>query len=278
MRTPLPDCPTLKLEGLNGVLRVTLNRPATRNALSDDVVRDLSALATALQVDQEIRVVVLRGSEGNFCAGGNIESFRTLALLPDAGAADPLIESNLAFGHLMLRWSTIPQVLIALVEGAAFGGGLGLLCVADLVLATRTASFAVSEARIGVVPAQIAPFLVGRVGESATRAAALTGRRFDGSAAAAIGLVHELYNDQAELDAAGDRLIADILRCAPSAIASTKALLTHISQQPTEALLVHAATTFANAARGADGQEGVAAFLEKRSPAWSIASAARGQA
>jgi isohexenylglutaconyl-CoA hydratase len=265
---------TLLTELQRGVLKITINRPDARNALSDEVVDDLEALVDALVVRDDIRVVTLRGAGGTFCAGGDIRSFRALtsSARPADGVADPFLTSNLRFGELLLRWNSLPQVTLALIEGAVFGGGLGLACAVDLSLATRDARFAVSETRLGVVPAQIGPFLVARIGISAARKTALTGRSFDGVEAKAIGLVDELYADGAALEAGCDALIDDILKCAPGALATTKALLLRTGTEPVATLMRDAANIFVTAARSGEGREGVAAFLEKRPPAWSVAA------
>ncbi len=165
---------------------------------------------------------------------------------------------------------------IALIEGAAFGGGLGLACAADFALATRGARFAVSETRLGVVPAQIAPLLVDRIGSGAARHAALTGQSFDGVEAKSMGLVCQVYEDGAALADGCDALLDHILQCAPGALAATKALLLRVGKEPVEALLDDAASLFVAAARGSRGREGVAAFLEKRAPFWSSAARSGG--
>lgn len=266
------DLPSLQVRSDLGVLRITIDRPQVRNALTDEVVRDLGRLAEQLEHRRDIRVIVLRGSDGNFCAGGDIHGFRRLAAETAQASedGDALAAYNQAFGEVLLRWHALPQVTIALIEGAARGGGIGLACAFDLVLATRSASFALSEARIGVIPAQIAPFLVMRVGLAAARFAALTGRSFDGSAAQAMGLVDQLLDDTVALEAASEALIRDVLRCGPDALATTKSLLLRVGSEPVASLMRDAATLFASAARGAEGREGIAAFIEKRTPAWAV--------
>jgi isohexenylglutaconyl-CoA hydratase len=273
MKDDLPNSPELQLNLVGGVLRVTINRPETRNALSAAVVTALWTLAEQLAERDDIRIVTLHGADGVFCAGGDIRGFREMGVSDDV---DPLLASNRHYGELLVRWNALRQVTIALIEGAAFGGGLGLACVVDIALATRSTRFAVSETRLGVVPAQIAPFLVDRVGRGAARQAALTGRPFDGDDAKAIGLINEVYDDSAALAAGCETLIADILQCAPVALAETKALLLRVGNEPTADLMRDAADIFVSTARGPEGREGIAAFLEKRRPAWSLAGRQKG--
>ena len=272
MTDSLPHCPTLLLDLRSGVLTITINRPDTRNALSDDVVRDLHAVAIDLGGRGDIRVALLRGSAGTFCAGGDVRGFRGLDATTAAGGdgSDPFVASNRDFGDCLLRWNALPQVTVALVEGAAFGGGLGLACIADIVLATRSTRFAVSETRLGVVPAQIAPLLVRRVGLAAARRAALTGQAFEGDEAKAIGLVNEVFEDSTALEAGCEALLSNILQCAPRALATTKSLLLRVDSEPMGALMQDAAVAFADAVQGAEGREGISAFLEKRRPAWNV--------
>lgn len=272
MMLDLPASPDLQLDLAGGVLRIVINRPETRNALSPGVVGALCTVAERLEGRNDIRIVTLRGAGGVFCAGGDIRGFREMDVSDD----DPLLASNRHYGELLVRWNALRQVTVALIEGAAFGGGLGLACVVDVALATRSVRFAVSETRIGVVPAQIAPFLVDRVGRGAARQAALTGRSFDGNEAKAIGLISEVYEDGAALAAGCENLIADILQCAPAALAETKALLLRAGNEPVAALMHDAADIFVRTARGSEGREGIAAFLEKRPPAWSLAGRPKG--
>jgi len=272
VRPALAHAETLALDLDGGVLKVTIDRPGTRNALSVEVVEDLCALAEHLATRDDIQVVTLRGQGGSFCAGGDIGGFGAMvsADASDPGVSDPLLQSNQRYGDLLVRWNNLRQVTIALIEGAAFGGGVGLACVVDIALATRGARFAISETRIGIVPAQIAPFLIDRVGATAARRAALTGRPFGGDEAKAIGLVSEVYADTTELEAGCDALIADVMQCAPTALATTKALLLRVGKESIDRLMDDGARLFVAAARSAEGREGVTAFLEKRAPSWNL--------
>lgn len=269
--TSLPDCETLVLALSDSTLFVTLNRPETKNALSDQMVSELTELCALLEGTRDIRAVVLRGSEGCFCAGGDISIFKESLSTPPPtdGSRDPLAIKNKRFGNFLVRLQAIPQVLIAVVEGVAFGGGLGLVSVTDVALCHADARFALSETGLGIPPSQIAPFIVQRIGLTATRHLALTGHRFDGVHAEKIGLVHTVASDREALEKALSQTLKEIGRCAPGANAETKRILLNTMTMPLDKVLDAAADTFVVQLRGDEGQEGVAAFLEKRPAAWT---------
>ena len=200
----LPRLETLLLERKGRALHVTLNRPDARNALSRDMVRDLTTIAGLLENDRETGAVVVRGANGTFCAGGDISGFMEMfkSPPPKAGERDTVALGNREFGTFMTRFEALPQTIVMVVEGAAFGGGLGLLCAGDVVLAAADAKFAISETGLGIPPAQIAPFVAARIGVARTRRLALTGARFDGREAERIGLVDRACADTAALEAA----------------------------------------------------------------------------
>jgi isohexenylglutaconyl-CoA hydratase len=269
--TDLPRCETLLLRREARVLHVTLNRPDTRNALSREMVRELGTVTGLLENDRETSAVVVRGAGGTFCAGGDIrgflESLKSPPPLP--GERDSIALRNREFGTFMTRFEALPQTIVMVVEGAAFGGGLGLLCAGDVVLCAADAKFALSETGLGIPPAQIAPFVAARIGVARTRSLALTGVRFDGREAERIGLVDRACDDAAALDTQLARTLAQIVRCAPQANAAIKRLLLASRTTAREDILDQSADAFAACLRGPEGQEGVTAFLEKRKPSWT---------
>jgi isohexenylglutaconyl-CoA hydratase len=270
MTTSLPDCQTLKLSQEGPHLHVTLNRPESRNALTEEVVHELLAVIDAIADDRDVRSVVLRGAGGTFCSGGDIKGFQASfnAPAPAAGERDPIAVNNRRFGEFITRMNALPQIVVAVVEGAAFGGGLGLVCVSDVAICHADTRFAISETGLGIPPAQIAPFIAQRVGLTQARRLALTGERFDGRAAGRLGLVHFVCDDAAALEQRLAQVLENIGRCAPGANAATKAILMASTEQPLAQVLDDAAQAFADALRGPEGREGVNAFLEKRKPAW----------
>ncbi|MGP1677150.1 MAG: enoyl-CoA hydratase/isomerase family protein [Burkholderiales bacterium] len=251
-----------------GFLFLTLDDASTRNALSAQMVEELKAAVEAAAADATLRAVVLRGANGFFCAGGSMGNFQErLASDQAQGGADAIATHNRSFGYFLTALARLPKVLVAVIEGAAMGGGFGLACAADIVLARKDARFALSETTLGLVPAQIAPFVVARIGEARARRLALSGERIDAAEAARIGLVDFVAEDTAALD---ERLLAvlqGIARCAPGANAATKALLQECSEVQLGPILDRAAQSFARQLRG-EGAEGVAAFREKRDAAW----------
>lgn len=267
----LPRFETLLTERQGRVLHLTLNRPDARNALSREMVRELAAVADLLEQDRETSVVVVRGANGTFCAGGDIRGFMTMfkSPPPKPGERDPVATGNREFGTFMTRFEALPQTIVMVVEGAAFGGGLGLLCAGDIVLSTADATFALSETGLGIPPAQIAPFVAARIGVARTRRLALTGTRFDGREAQRIGLVDKAFDNAAALAADVDKVLGDIARCAPNANAAIKRLLLASRTTLREDILDQSADAFAACLRGPEGQEGVTAFLEKRKPKWA---------
>jgi len=164
----------------------------------------------------------------------------------------------------------LPMLTVALVEGSAFGGGVGLVAACDMAVATAGAKFSFSEVKLGLVPATISPYVVAAIGPRASRALFATGRIFDADYAGRIGLVNEVVADAAALDAAKDRLAAEIMACAPGAVADSKALVDAVVSQPIDEHLMHeTAKRIASARVSAEGQEGVRAFLDKRKASWS---------
>jgi isohexenylglutaconyl-CoA hydratase len=248
------------------VLRVTLNRPELRNAMSLAMVQELTQALRSAEVDGETRVIVLRGAGGHFCAGADLKDM--------AGARSRLAEDpravakvNATFGELCNAYAGSGLAIVAVLEGTVMGGGFGLACVADVAIAAESAAFRLPETSLGVLPAQIAPFLVERLGYSEAKRLAVTGSRLDAREAHSIGLVHELQPLVA-LDAAVARLIGDILNCAPGALAATKALLRKARWLRPEELVQEAAEAFSSAALGPEGVEGTSAFLQKRKACW----------
>ncbi len=265
----LPDTKALALSRERSVLTVTLNRPEARNAMSLAMVRELEAVFEAVREDRTLRTLVLRGAGGHFCAGGDVKDMAAARMAEATDGVDPIAAVNRAFGSMLERAEAVPQALIAVCEGAVLGGGFGLACVADVTLTEATAEFGLPETGLGLPPAQIAPFLVKRLGLSHTRRLAVTGGRFDGREALRIGLAHECFEGREALDAGLAALLGRIARCAPGAIAVTKQLVLAVGSKPLPELLDQGSRSFAAAVRSAEGMEGTMAFVQKRSPAWN---------
>jgi len=278
----LPETETLLLNQENHVLHITLNRPKARNAMSLQMVQELMAVFEALNAQSEapasdainmpIRAVVLRGAEGHFCAGGDIKDMagaRAAANSRQEGQDDPYCALNREFGRMITFANQIPQVLIVVTEGAVLGGGFGLACISDVALSAGDAKFGLPETGLGIPPAQIAPFVVTRIGLTQARRLALLGARFDGHEAMRLGIVHEAHDNTEQLDHALNTVLEQVKRCAPMANKVTKALMLSVGEQPLESLLDGAARSFSEAVQGSEGQEGTMAFIQKRLPSWS---------
>lgn len=267
--TSLPST-TLALRADGGVLHITLDRPAARNAMTLAMVGELRAALAAAEADANdaTRVVVLRGAGGHFCAGADLKDMAAARMRGSENGADPVAQVNLQFGELCVAFARSPLAVVAVVEGTVMGGGFGLACVADVTIAADSVAFRLPETSLGMVPAQIAPFLVERLGASQARRLAVTGGRLDANAALAIGLVHSVHAT-ADLDAALARVLGEILACAPGAIAATKALIARARFTPPADLITDAAAIFSRAALGPEGIEGTSAFLAKRKPNWA---------
>ena len=251
---------------LGAVLHFTLNRPELRNAMSMTMVGELRAALADAERDGITRVIVLRGAGGHFCAGADL---RSMADARAALGANPnaLVETNAAFGELCVAFAATGLAVVAVLEGTVMGGGFGLACVADVAIASTSVDFRLPETSLGLVPAQIGPFLVERLGYSQAKRLAVTGARINAAQALAIALVHEVHAADA-LDTALARVIADILRCAPQAVAATKALIAKARHVEPQALVIEAAQVFSRAALGSEGVEGTTAFLQKRPASW----------
>lgn len=263
----MPD--TLAVGAAAGVLHVTLNRPAARNAMSMQMVDELRDVLSQAEDAGDVRVIVLRGAGGHFCAGADLQDMALARQRELDGDGHAIAAVNARFGALCGAFARTGIATVAVLEGTVMGGGLGLACVVDVALAGSGAQLRLPETSLGVVPAQIAAFLVERVGASQARRLAVTGGRLNAAQALAIGLVHEVHDDGAALDAALAATLAQVLRCAPGAIAATKALMARALHTPAADLVDDAAQLFARAARGPEGVEGMTAFLQKHSPSWA---------
>jgi isohexenylglutaconyl-CoA hydratase len=250
-------------------LRIILDDASRQNALSAEMVGEIDAILTASR-DEGLASLIIEGANGVFSAGADLKSLAgALAQTPSPGAEDALESYNRAGGEFFARLNAHPLTTIAIVDGPAYGGGMGLACCADIVIATSRARFALSETGLGFPPAQIAPYLVARLGERTARRLALTGARLDGEQAATIGLADFFCADETERDVLLENLLNDIGRCAPGANAAAKRLILAARHGASPSYLDDAARSFAQCLRGGEGREGVAAFVEKRAPNWA---------
>jgi len=264
----LPSYDTLDLEQDHDWLTIWLDRPKARNALSGEMIEELSQIFLLLKTMPDIRGITMRGRGGTFCAGGDIKGFKAILQGGGQNVAD-IVEVSCQIGTLFDLINEAPQVVVMLVEGAAMAGGLGIVCCGDVVVVTDESRFAMTETSIGIAPAQIAPFVVERLGLKVTRRLMLTASRFDGVEAQRIGLADYLVKDRTHMDQIEANIIKQVRKCAPGANAATKkiALATRHSDRP--AMIELAGQEFAKCMLSDEGREGVASFLEKRKPYWA---------
>ncbi len=256
----------LLIERRKSAVFATLNRPQAKNALNAEIVDGLFALCDLLAIDGSARALILRGTAGSFCAGGDIKEFaaQMMSADPSPGERDPVEVSNRRFGDLLLKLDALPQAVISVVEGAAFGGAMGFIAVSDVAIAAPDAKFSLSETTLGLVPAQIGPFVVRKIGLFNTRRLALTGQRFGAEEAMRAGLVDRVAVD---VDKALIETLNAIGRCEPAANAATKRVVNAAARSVDPKELDAAAREFARCLRGA-GRRGAAAFAQKQPPDW----------
>ncbi|QIB66890.1 enoyl-CoA hydratase/isomerase family protein [Kineobactrum salinum] len=263
----LPTCDTLLLDLQDGVLTITLNRPHKRNAMNAALVGEMMAVFDSIAGTRDIRAVILQGSEQTFCSGGDISDMNAGG--EASGPQSAIWHFNRSFGHLITRVNAAPQVVITLLQGAVLGGGFGLACVSDVAIADRQAQFALPETMLGIVPAQIAPFVVSRIGLTQARRLALLGERIDGVTAHELGIAHFLTDGWPAMEKRLKEVLAKVRQCAPGANALTKEIMLQVGVVEHEHLLDKAATAFSQSLEGKEGKEGTHAFLNKRKPNWA---------
>ncbi len=265
----LPDTQALVLDQQGPILHVLLNRPEVRNAMSSQMVSELMAVFESIKDDTTIRGVVLRGAGGSFCAGADLKDMTGLRVKAmEEGSHDVYVKFNRGFGTMIDIVNNAPQIVVAVLEGAVLGGGFGLACVSDVALCLDNTKFGLPETGLGVIPAQIAPFVVQRIGLTQARRYALLGNRFEGAEAARIGLVHQSFENVEQLDAGLAEVLQQIKRTAPNASRVTKDILHRVGHELLSGLLDDVAVKFAEAA-ATEGMEGTLAFVQKRLPSWA---------
>jgi len=264
--TELPQVTALNLELQNGWLTIWFDQPESRNALTSELVEDLRRTLESVKSDQTIRGITLRGTGGVFCAGGDLKSFKA-AQAGSQTFAD-VVETSIRGAEIFDQINHMPQVVIVIIEGAAMAGGFGIACCADVVICDVNAKFAMTETAIGLTPAQIAPFVIQKLGYSTARRLMLSAARFSGSDSKALGFADFLGETVEQLEAHEWQIRKQVLRCAPGAVAAIKSLILETPQLSRVEVVQAAANNFANRMMSDEGKEGVASFVEKRKPNW----------
>ena len=247
-----------------GVATLTLNRPGALNALSPELSEALGRAVDTLAGERELRAVVLTGAGEAFCAGGDVKSMRAAT----SGDRQARIARSRGFASLLaaLRALTVP--VLARVNGPAYGGGAGLVSVADIAIAAESAAFGFTEPRIGIAPATISPYVLERVGTAAARRLFLGAQRFDAAEGLRLGLYHRVV-PAAALDGALEEELAAVLKCSPSALAACKRLIAEVPRLTRAEAIEHTARVLADLWESEDAREGIASFAERRAPRWA---------
>ncbi len=261
------DYEHLRIENESGVVTVTLARSDVRNALNAGLIEEIRDAVEELAEDDDVRVIVLTGEGDYFCAGADIGYMRDTANFSYEENQQDARELAEMFGAV----ENCPKPVVARVKGAAIGGGVGLVAAADVVVAEEGTVFAFSEVRLGISPATIAPFILRKIGHSQARSLFLSGERFGATRACEIGLVHQVAAE-GQLDGEVQEKVEGLLAGGPEALSATKALLRELGEASSDEATEATARRIAELRTGDEGQEGLAAFLEKREPFWSTGS------
>ncbi|MCC8361933.1 enoyl-CoA hydratase/isomerase family protein [Lysobacter sp. A6] len=257
---------SLQLHREGALARLRLARPQLHNAFDAALIADLTQALDGLAADPAVRVVVLEGDGPSFSAGADLNWMRGMAA---AGEAENR-EDSLRLARLMRTLDELPKPTIARVHGAAFGGGVGLVACCDIAIASSNATFGLTEARLGLLPAVISPYVIAAIGARQARRWFATAERFDAYEALRIGLIHRLVDDEAKLDEAVAEQVKLLLQAGPVAAATAKSLVRRIANAGDATTIDNDnATLIAWLRVSPEGQEGLAAFLDKRRPKWT---------
>lgn len=260
--TPYPSL--LTTQDARGVVQVVLNAPDKRNALSAQMIADLTALASDLGSDPTVRVVVLSGAGSTFCAGGDLAWMKAQI---EADRATRIVEAT-KLAQMLRALNEMPKPLIGRLHGGAYGGGIGLAAICDCAIAADTTRFGLTETKLGLIPATISPYVIARMGEGAARQVFMSARNFDAGDAQRLGLIARAVADQ-DLDAAIEAEVLPYLSAAPGAVARAKALARNLGPRIDDALIAQTITALADAWETDEARQGISAFLTKTTPPWA---------
>lgn len=247
-----------------GVASLVLNRPEVHNAFDDLMIAELIAQLDSLAADNQVKVLVLKSNGKNFSAGADLNWMRSMAKKD----YQQNLDDAAGLASLMHKLDTFPKPTLVLVQGAAFGGAVGLVACCDIALAEENASFCLSEVKIGLIPAVISPYVMRALGERQSRRYFLTAERFNATTAATLGLVHQVVSNDT-LENQAEPLVQALLQNSPAAVSAAKNLLQQIyNKNINNEVIAHTTQAIAEIRVSAEGQEGLSAFLEKRKPNW----------
>jgi len=249
----------------DGVATITLDNPGLHNAINDVFIEEFTDILEDLAVADGVFAVLLRSTGKSFCAGADLNWMKRAATY----SREENLEDAEALGALLQKLCFLPKPTIALIQGPAYGGGLGIVSCCDIAVAVKSASFTLSEVKLGLLPATISPYVVRAMGYRAARRYFLTAERFDAAEALRNGLVTELVDDEAALEAAGARYVELLRMNAPGAVADSKQLIFDVIDRAIDDdLVAMTAARIADRRATDEGREGIAAFLDRRKPSW----------
>jgi len=256
---------SLAIERQGPIGLITMNRPERHNAFDDALIAELTDALRSMEAEDGIRLVILSGAGKSFSAGADLHWMKRMA----GFSADENRRDAMGLATLMRTLAHLRKPTVARVHGAAYGGGVGLVACCDIAVAAQSATFSLSEAKLGLIPAVISPYVVAAIGERAARRYFLTGERFEAAEAWRLGLVHEIASDFESLDDRVGEIVDAMLACGPVAQREAKELIRAVASRPvTSELIQDTAERIAKIRSSPEGREGVAAFLEKRRASW----------
>ncbi|HYO74989.1 MAG TPA: enoyl-CoA hydratase-related protein [Thermoanaerobaculia bacterium] len=254
---------TLQVEHSNGVLTVTLHRPEVHNAFNDELIAEAIDLFSSIDTSAS-RVVVLKGTGKNFCAGADLNWMsRMVSYTRDENVRD---SSLLAKMYALINECPLP--VVGRIQGAAIGGGVGLVSVCDIAITTRDSQFGLSEVKLGILPAVISPYVIAKIGQTHARALFLSGERFTSERALRIGLVHRVEESERELDAAVYETVTQLKTSGPEAVRECKKLIAHVASHQLADAIPYTIDAIATRRVSEEGQQGMQAFLSKQLAPW----------
>ncbi len=258
---------TIEMEINNGWLYVNLNRPKSKNALSNKMITELINLMGLASAQKLLRGILLSGNGGSFCSGADLKEFKSFFSngKPDR---NEVIYSSLNVAKLLQTFYHFPKYVIACINGPAYAGGFGLACCSDFIFATKNSKFGITEIKIGLTPAQIAPFVINRLGKKNARNLMLSGDVIDTNKALQIGLLDQVFNHEEEMFDYTKQFSNKLKSCAPHGVAVTKSIISDLESSLNFSEL--AAEKFAQCMLGEETPEGLQAFIEKRKPLWNL--------
>jgi methylglutaconyl-CoA hydratase len=253
----------IEVDGPVGIL--TLNRADRHNAFDETLIEEITRGLDQLESDPRVRIVVLSSLGKSFCAGADLNWMKRAADYSE----EENLDDALRLAELMRTLNELTKPTVARVQGPAYGGGVGLVAACDIAIATFDAQFALTEVKLGLIPAVISPYVIAKIGEKYSRRYFLTAERFAASEAYRIGLVHEIVPDETGLDDAVGEIVGSLLKNGPQSMAAAKQLVASVAHRPLSSELIdETARRITRQRASTEGREGISAFLEKRKPHW----------